>query len=96
MNTPINQSELELTDEMVERNDEIDNGVYDLILTLTEKTSDELPWDMEMIGTVTDAVTSLLWERFKLAVRHPALVTNDDETQCYCEYDYESGQASAN
>jgi len=90
MNTTENTQGLELTDEMVERNDEIDNGAYDFILTLTEKTSDELPWDMEMIGSVTDAVTNLLWKRFKLAVRHPAVVTNDDGTQCYCEHDYEN------
>jgi len=83
--------ELELTDEMVERNDEIDNAVYDLILTLTEKTGDELPWDMEMIGAVTDTVKDLLWKQFKLAVRHPVVVTNGNGIQCYSEY----GQTSS-
>ena len=79
--------ELELTDEMVARNDEIDNGVYETILMLTEKTSDELPWDMEMIGAVTDAIQDLLWRRYKLSVRHPAVVTYDDGRQEYYEYD---------
>ena len=77
---------LELTDEMVARNDKIDNGVYDLILTLTEKSSDELEWNMELIGSVTDVITDLLWRKFKLKVRHPAVVTNEDGTQCYSEY----------
>jgi len=85
MNPTKSPKVLELTDEMVERNDEIDNVVYDLILTLTEKTGDELPWDMEMIGTVTDTVTNLLWEQFKLAVRHPAVVTNENGSQYYSE-----------
>ena len=88
MDKPNLQKQLELTDEMVGRNDEIDNGVYELILTLTEKSNDELPWDMEMIGSATDAIKSLLWEDYKLKVRHPAVVTNEDGTQYYSDYDY--------
>ena len=85
-----NQNEkLELTGEMVERNDEIDNGVYQTILMLTEKTDDEVPWDMEMIAEATDAIKDLLWNRFKLKVRQPAVVTNEDGSQKYSEYDYE-------
>ena len=85
--------ELELTDEMVERNDEIDNGVYETILILTEKSSDELPWDIEMIGAVTDAIKDLLWRRFKLAVRHPAVVTNNDSSQEYNEYGHQKEES---
>ena len=81
--------ELELTDEMISRNDEIDNGVYDLILTLTEKTSDELPWDMEKIAAVTDTIKDVLWNKYGLKVRHPAVVTNRDGSQCYSDFDYE-------
>ena len=88
MNEHKYNEELELTDEMVARIDEIDNEVYGMILTLSEKSDDELPWDMEMIGTVTDAVKELLWHEFKLKVRHPAIITHEDGTQEYSDYDY--------
>jgi hypothetical protein len=84
--------ELELTDEMNARNDEIDNGVYETILMLTEKTNDELGWDMEIIGTVTDVIVSVLWQRFKLKVRHPGVVTNEDGSQYISEYEYDEEQ----
>jgi hypothetical protein len=80
---------LELTDEMVERIDEIDNAVYDLILTLAEKTPEDLEWDMAIIGNVTDSIKTLLWEEFQIKVRHPAVVTNKDGTQYFSEYDFE-------
>jgi len=92
MNSTESPKVLELTDEMVERNDEIDNAVYELILTLTEKTDDELPWNMEMIGTVTDAVKNLLWEQFKLTVRHPAVVTNEDGSQHYSDNEWDADE----
>ena len=78
----IKPSELELTQEMIERNDDIDNVVYDLILTLAEKSSEELEWSMAIIGEVTDAVKAVL-DRFGIQVRHPAIVTNEDGTQEY-------------
>ena len=74
--------ELELTQEMIERNDEIDNAVYDLILILTE--NDDFAWDMEIIGEVTDAIKESL-AKFKLEVRHPCIITREDGTQCYGE-----------
>ena len=76
---------LELTNEMVERNDVIDNAVYALILTLTEESEDELPWDMEIIEAVTDAVKDVLCDSFGKKIRHPAVVTNDDGSQYYVE-----------
>jgi len=76
------QADLELTSEMLERNDIIDNAVYDLILTLAEKSRDELDWSMEIIGEVTDAVKEVL-SRFKLRVRHPGIVTYEDGSQAY-------------
>ena len=80
--------ELELTQEMIERNDEIDNAVYALILTLTEKTEDELEWDMELIGDITDAIISELWHSHKMRVRHPSIETDEDGNQSYIKYDY--------
>lgn len=84
----LDYEDLELTDEMIERNDEIDNAVYQCILALTEKTEDELDWNMQIIGEVTDAIKDVLWHDFKLKVRHPAVVTDGDE-QYYSEYDYD-------
>lgn len=45
--------ELELTGEMLKRNDTIDNAVQDCICTLAEK---EIDWNMEIIEDVTDAI----------------------------------------
>ena len=78
----IKPSELELTQEMIERNDEIDNAVYDLIVSLSEKNGEELEWSMEIIGAVTDAIKETL-AGFNIQVRHPAIVTNEDGTQEY-------------
>lgn len=77
---------LELTDEMIERNDDIDNAVYHCILTLAEKDVDELPWSMEIIGDVTDAIKETL-SRHNIMVRHPAVVTEPDGKQHYEEYE---------
>lgn len=86
---------LELTDEMIARNDEIDNTVYQCILTLTEKDPEELDWDMAIIGEVTDAIIETLRE-FGLKVRHPGVVTDLDGSQYYANYDFEEDEPVAN
>jgi len=78
---------LELTDEMIERNDEIDNAIYEMILVLLEEDEDSLPWDMAFIGDVTDAVIEELQRIFNRKVRHPAVVTELNGNQYYSEYD---------
>lgn len=76
--------ELELTDEMIERNDEIDNAVYECICILAEK---ELDWNMGIIGNVTDAIKAEL-AKHGIKVRHPGVVTDKDGSQHYDdEYD---------
>lgn len=80
------KKELELTDDMIERNDDIDNAVYACILALAEKTDDEFPWSMEIIGDVTEAIKEAL-SRHNLKVRHPAVVTKPNGSQHYEEYD---------
>jgi hypothetical protein len=74
--------ELELTDEMLKRNDEIDNAVYDCIRILSEQPN--LPWSMEIIAEVTEAVAGVL-SKFKIKVRHPAIATKVDGTQYYSD-----------
>jgi hypothetical protein len=73
--------ELEITPEMEERNDEIDNSVFECVSTLSEK---ELEWDMQLIGEVTDAIKSVL-ERYGITVRHPGVVTEADGSQHYAD-----------
>ena len=80
------EDELELPSDMVERLDEIDNAVYQLILTLAEKTEDELEWNMGIIGGVTDAVKNVL-AKYKIPVHHPAIATDKDGSQEIVEYD---------
>jgi len=81
-------NELELTDEQLERNDEIDNAVYNCILVLAEQSDTELPWDMGMVAEVTDAIKEALWLYGNIKVRHPGIVTDEDGNQSYQEYDY--------
>lgn len=73
--------ELELTTEMVQRNDEIDNAVFSCITTLTEQ---KLEWNMEIIGKVTDAIKGVLAE-YNLKVRHPAIEIDTHGNQRYVE-----------
>ena len=75
---------LELTDEMIERNDTIHNAVYDCILALAEKNGDELPWNMSIIGEATDAIQAVL-ENHGFQMRYPAIVTEPDGRQHYDE-----------
>ncbi len=77
----------ELTDAMIRRNDEIDNAVYALILTLTEKTAEDLPWNMEIIADVTQAAKYALEGPHGLPVRHPGVLTHTDGRQSCEEYD---------
>lgn len=80
----IESKPLELTGEMEERNDAIDNAVYACILELAEKDEDELPWDMEIIGDVTDAIKDVL-ARKGIKVRHPGVVTEENGSQHYAD-----------
>lgn len=51
-----------------ERNDEIDNAVFECIRVLIEQP--ELEWNMEIIGEVFDAIKETLND-FGLTVRQP-------------------------
>lgn len=75
----------DLYDQMTERNDEIDNAVFECISTLAET---ELEWDMEVIGESTDALITVL-SRHDIRVRHPGVVENEDGTFSISEYDDE-------
>ena len=74
--------DLELTDEMLERNDDIDNAVYDCICVLAEK---ELPWSMEIITKVTETIKAELL-KYQIQVRHPSVETKEDGNQIYSSF----------
>lgn len=78
--------ELELSDVHLERLDDIDNAVYQCILTLLGKSEEEFPWNMEYIGHVTDDIVDYLVSRGHTIYR-PAVVTEDDGRQYISEYE---------
>lgn len=71
-------NDLELTDKMVERNDEIYNAVFELCRIMTEKQ--ELEWDMSIIGDLTDYAAMILSEQgFKIRFYSIATTPGGDE-----------------
>ena len=73
--------EVELTDEMLERNDELYNAIQDCANIFAEK---KIEWDMSIIGPVADFLCSILHEH-GYPVRYPSIVT-DNEQQYIEEY----------
>ena len=76
--------ELEFTNAQTERLDEIDNTVYQALLVLLEKTEEELPWDMSLIGPVVEAIADAC-ESCGYHMRYPTIVTEKDGSQHYEE-----------
>lgn len=65
---------------LVERNDEIDNAVFDAIQSLVPE---EIEWDMELIGEVTDCIREIL-EKAEIPHCHPWTESfYDSECICY-------------
>ena len=66
---------VELTDDMVERNDEIYNEIYELCRVMTDNK--ELEWDMSIIGELADYAAALLTDR-GFRVRFYSIITESD------------------
>lgn len=68
------RKEIELTDRMVERADELDNGVYDMLITLLQLEGEEIdrefPWNITIIREILDYTISVL-EREGKSVCNP-------------------------
>jgi hypothetical protein len=47
---------MELTDKQIERQDLVDNAIFDLLKTLNP-TKKRLKWDIEVIGSVRDIIS---------------------------------------
>lgn len=82
--TAADEDELEFTDEQLARIDDIDNTVYQTLLVLLEKTEEELPWDMSLIGPVVEAIADAC-EGCGYHMRYPTIVTEADGSQHYEE-----------
>ncbi len=58
------KKEVEMTERMVERADELENVVYDMLLTFlqldSEQEEEEFPWNIEIIREVLELVYSVL------------------------------------
>ncbi len=55
----------ELTDKQIQRQDFVDNAIFNLIQELNP-TDKEIRWDIEMIGEVRDVTRKWLVERLKI------------------------------
>ena len=55
----------ELTHGQIERQDFVDNGIFDLIQNLNP-TSTETEWDIEVIGQIRDHIRYLLVEKLQI------------------------------
>ncbi len=55
----------ELTDKQIERQDFVDNAIFNLIQSLNT-TDKAINWDIEMIGEVRDVTRKWMIERLKI------------------------------
>lgn len=82
-NIEVAHEELEFSSGQLARLDEIDNAVHELLKVMTEDY--DLEWDMEIIGSVADAVADILVLTGK-RVRFPTIVGKQDGSQHIEEY----------
>ncbi len=75
--------EVEMSDAMSERVDDVENAVYALCCELAQNS--ELEWDIAYIGEIADVVCDILVDK-GIRVNYPAVVTNEDESQEICEW----------
>lgn len=85
--------DLQLSDDHIDRLDDIDNAVYQCILVLLNKTEEEFPWDMHYIGEVADGIVDFLVEQGHRIYR-PAIVTEPDGTQHIEEYEEKDNEGN--
>ena len=55
----------ELTDKQIDRQDFVDNAIFNLIQSLNT-TDKAINWDIEMIGGIRDVITEWMIERLKI------------------------------
>lgn len=57
---------MELTNKQIERQDFVDNRIFELIQELNPSQT-EIDWDIEMIGEVRDCVQNILGEKVSVS-----------------------------
>lgn len=77
------QEELELTDDQVERLDEIDNAAFEYLKVLTE--NEDLEWNMEFIGELNEFAADMM-AKAGHKIRYPYIETAPDGTQQRKDY----------
>lgn len=77
--------ELEFTEKMLQRRDELDNAVWDCVKTLVQ--DEDLQWDAAVMEPVIDSMIRAL-NHFGYKVWNPGIVTDDNGKQFYTKYDY--------
>jgi len=55
-----------LTDDQINRQDFVDNQIYDLVKQLNPSKR-EIEWDIEMIGDIRDTIQHWLVDQYKIA-----------------------------
>ncbi len=55
-----------LTDDQINRQDFVDNGIFDLVKRLIPPTK-EIAWDIAMIADIRDTIQHWLVDRYKIA-----------------------------
>lgn len=60
---------MELTQEQIDRQDEVANACYELLVELAPKDSN-IPWDMECLGEIINAAQEVICDKMKLM--HPS------------------------
>lgn len=67
---------------ITERNDEIDNAVFQAIQSIHHHNTTDLVWNMSLIGEVADYIESLL-QKCGFPTCHPWYYDADEEIPCY-------------
>jgi hypothetical protein len=62
----------ELTKHQIERQDFVDNAIYEFIQTINQS---EIDWDMEMIGDVRDVIKDTTYKTY-IEASHPEVAAN--------------------
>ncbi|GHT53720.1 hypothetical protein AGMMS49982_17250 [Bacteroidia bacterium] len=59
---PSNSADLELSDKQIERQDFVDNAIFELLQSLNPM-EEQFDWDIEMIGDIRDTIQSWIIDK---------------------------------
>ena len=81
--------ELEFTEKMLERSDELDQAVYQMCLTFLQLSmemdiQEEFPWDIAILQDIRDYVIQVL-RKHKYTVCDPYIEQDQSQKSKFCE-----------